>query len=237
MCIKRVFSAKYRVLAHYRRFLLKNAFKRRETLVLALFSLFLHNSMHLHHSQCVHCVKHDNVQKKTRFLRGITRFLRGITRFSALTSCLLKNSFKRRETLVLALVSLFLHNSMHLHHSQCFHCVKHDNVQKRVFSALTSFLLKNLFIRKETLLLASVSLILHHSMHLHHSQCFHCVKHDNVHKTRFLREITRFSALTSFLLKNSFKRRETLVLALVSLFLHNSMHLHHSQCFHCVKTQ
>ena len=31
-------------------------------------------------------------------------------------------------------------------------------------------------------------------MHLHHSQCFHCVKTDSVHKTRFQREITRFSA-------------------------------------------
>ena len=31
-------------------------------------------------------------------------------------------------------------------------------------------------------------------MHLHRSQCFHCVKTDTVHKTRYLREITRFSA-------------------------------------------
>ena len=31
-------------------------------------------------------------------------------------------------------------------------------------------------------------------MHLHHSQCFHRVKTDSVHKTRFKREITRFSA-------------------------------------------
>ena len=73
-------------------------------------------------------------------------------------------------------------------------------------------------------------------MHLHHSHCFHCVKTDSVHKTRFQREITRFSASNVILLKNAFKRRETLVLALVSLVLHNSMHLHHSQCFHCVKT-
>ena len=146
--------------------------------------------------------------------------------------------------LVLALVSLFLHNSMHLHHSQCFIALKHNNVQKTRFlrerprfSALTSFLLKNSFKRRETLVLALVSLFVHNSMHLHHSQCFIALKHNNVQKTRFLREIPRFSALTSFLLKNSFKRRETLVLALVSLFLHNSMHLHHSQCFHCVKTQ
>ena len=32
-------------------------------------------------------------------------------------------------------------------------------------------------------------------MHLHHSQCFHCVvKTHSVHKSRFQREITRFSA-------------------------------------------
>ena len=62
--------------------------------------------------------------------------------------------------LVLALVSLGLHISMRLHHSQCFHCVKTDNVHL-------------------------VSLILHISMRLHVSQCFHCVKTDNVHKTRF----------------------------------------------------
>ena len=37
--------------------------------------------------------------------------------------------------LVLALVSLVLHNSMRLHHSQCFHCVKTDNVNKTRFRA------------------------------------------------------------------------------------------------------
>ena len=67
MCIKRVFSAKKRVLAHLTSFLLKNAFKRREKLVLALKSLVLHNSMCLHHSQCFHCVKTDYVHE-TRFL-------------------------------------------------------------------------------------------------------------------------------------------------------------------------
>ena len=72
-------------------------------------------------------------------------------------------------------------------------------------------------------------------MHLHHSQCFHCGKTDSVHRKRFQREITRFSASNVFA-KNAFKSRKTLVLALVSLVLHNSMHLHHSQCFHCVKT-
>ena len=73
-------------------------------------------------------------------------------------------------------------------------------------------------------------------MHLPRSQCFHCVKTDTVHKTRYLREITRFSASNVVFVKNAFKRRKTLVLALVSLVLHNSMHLHRSQCFHCVKT-
>ena len=38
--------------------------------------------------------------------------------------------------LVSFLVCLILHNSMRLHVSQCFHCVKTNNVQKkRVFSA------------------------------------------------------------------------------------------------------
>ena len=67
MCIKSVFSAKLRVLAHLTSFLLKNAFKRREMLVLALVSLVLLNTMRLHHSQCFHFVKTDNVHK-TAFL-------------------------------------------------------------------------------------------------------------------------------------------------------------------------
>ena len=54
--------------------------------------------------------------------------------------------------------------------------------------------MKNVFNRKEMLVLALVILILHNSMHLHVSQCFHCVKTDNVQKTRFYREKTRFSA-------------------------------------------
>ena len=41
-------------------------------------------------------------------------------------------------------------------------------------------------------------------MRLHHSQCFHCVKTDNVHKTRF-------SASNVFFAENAFKRREMLV--------------------------
>ena len=56
---------------------------------------------------------------------------------------------------------------------------------KRVLAHLTSFLLKNSFKRRETLVLALVRLVLHNSMHLHNSQCFHCVKTDSVHKTRF----------------------------------------------------
>ena len=84
---------------------------------------------------------------------------------------------------------------MRLHHSQCFHCVKTDNVQKtRVLAHLTSFLLKNLFKRRKMLVLTLVSLVLHNSMRLHQSQCFDCVKTDSVHKTRFWREITSFSA-------------------------------------------
>ena len=84
---------------------------------------------------------------------------------------------------------------MRLHVSQCFHCVKTDNVQKkRVFSAkgrvlahLTSFLLKTekRVQTQKMLLSAVVGLILHNSMRLHVSQCFHCVKTDNVQKTRF----------------------------------------------------
>ena len=73
MCKKRVFIAKYRAFAHLTSFLLKNAFKRREMLVLALVGLIEHNSMSLHVSQCFHCVKTDNVQK-TRFYRERPRF-------------------------------------------------------------------------------------------------------------------------------------------------------------------
>ena len=64
MCEKRVYSAKRRVLTHLTSFLLKNAFKRKKMLVLALVNQILHKSMRLHFSQCFHCVKTDNVQKK-----------------------------------------------------------------------------------------------------------------------------------------------------------------------------
>ena len=86
------------------------------------------------------------------------------------------------------------------------------------------------------LVLALVRLVLHNSMRLDVSQCFYCVKTDDVHKTLFSAKKHVLAHLTSFLLKNAFKRREMLVLALTSLVLHNSMRLHHSQCFHCVKT-
>ena len=124
-------------------------------------------------------------------------------------SFLLKNAFKRRKMLVLALVSQNLHIPICLHVSQCFHCVKTDNVfncafpsaliaikpimcKKCVFSAkervlthLTWFLLKNAFKQRQMLVLALFGLILHNSMRLHVSQCFHCDKSDNVQKTRF----------------------------------------------------
>ena len=44
------------------------------------------------------------------------------------------------------------------------------------------------------LVLALVTLLLHNSMRLYVSQYFQSVKTDNVHKTRFWVEITRFSA-------------------------------------------
>ena len=45
------------------------------------------------------------------------------------------------------------------------------------------------------IVLALVRLMLHKSMRLHVSQCFHCVKADSMHETRFKRKITRLSAL------------------------------------------
>ena len=119
-------------------------------LVLALISLILHNSMRLHVSQCFHFLK--TIMCKKRVFTAKKRVL------AHLTSFLLKNAFKRREMLVLALVSLIRHSSMRLHLSQCFHCVKTDNVQKRRFYIV---LLKNAFERREMLVLALVSLILH----------------------------------------------------------------------------
>ena len=67
MCKKRVFRGEItRFSAFNRRFLLRNAFKLKEKLVLGLDNLIRHNSMRFHVSQCFHCVKTDNEQK-TRF--------------------------------------------------------------------------------------------------------------------------------------------------------------------------
>ena len=68
------------------------------------------------------------------------------------------------------------------------------SAKKRILPHLTSFLLENAFKRRKKLVSVLVCLILHNSMRVHVSQCFHCVKTDNVPKTRFQREITRFSA-------------------------------------------
>ena len=91
----------------------------------------------------------------------------------------------------------------------CIKCV--FSAEYRVFAHLTSFLLNNACKHRKLLVLALVSLCLHNLMRLHVSQCFHCVKTNNVHNTRFKREITRFTQLTSFLLNNAFKHREMLV--------------------------
>ena len=70
---KRVFSAKKHVLANLTSFLLKNALKRREMLVLVLVSLIFYNPMRLHVFPSFHCVKTDNVQKNA-FLARINAF-------------------------------------------------------------------------------------------------------------------------------------------------------------------
>ena len=58
------------------------------------------------------------------------------------------------------------------------------------------------------LVLALVGLIQHNSMRLHVSQCFHCVRTDNVQKTRFYRELTSFSVFNVvFALKNAFRKQ------------------------------
>ena len=68
--------------------------------------------------------------KKRRFYREITSF----SVFNVVFA--LKNAFKSKKTLVLALAGLLLHNSMRLLVSQCFQCVKIDNVKKkRILSA------------------------------------------------------------------------------------------------------
>ena len=121
MCIKRVFSAKYRVSSNLTSFLLKNAFKRREMLVVALVSLF---SL----IQCVCTFPSAFIALKP--IMCLKRFFSAKYRVSAILT-----SFKSREMLVVALVSLVVHSSMRLHISQCFQCVKTDNVHKTRFSA------------------------------------------------------------------------------------------------------
>ena len=83
--------------------------------------------MRLHVSQSFQCVKTDNVQKKRVFSEK--------TRFSAFNVVFAENEFKRKKMLVLALVSLIWHTSTRLHNSQCFHCVKTDNVHETRFTA------------------------------------------------------------------------------------------------------
>ena len=46
-------------------------------------------------------------------------------------------------------------------------------------------------------------------MRLHVSQCFHCVKTDYVQKTRFQREITRFSAFNVVSTEKRVKTQES----------------------------
>ena len=87
--------------------------------------------------------------------------------------------------LVVALVSLVVHSSMRLHISQCFQCVKTDNVHKTRFSAFNVVLAEKRVLTQEMLVLALASLILHNFWRLPVSQCFHCVNTDNVHKTHF----------------------------------------------------
>ena len=123
--MKRVFSAKYRVLAHLTSSLLKNAFKCREKLVSALVILVCI-------LQCVCTIPSAFIALKP--IMCIKRVFSAKYRVLAhLTSFLLKNAFKCSEKLVSALVTLVLHISMRLHHSQCFHCFKTDNVHKTRF--------------------------------------------------------------------------------------------------------
>ena len=52
---------------------------------------------------------------------------------------------------------------------------------------------------------ALANIVLHNSLRLHVSQWFHCVKIDNVHDIRFLREITRLSAFNVVFTENRVK--------------------------------
>ena len=87
---------------------------------------------------------------------------------------------------------------------QCFHCAKTDNVHKTRFyhdvmrlSVFNVVFDETAFKRKEMLVLALFSVVLHTSKRLHISHFSHCVKTNNVHKTRFSREITRFSTINA----------------------------------------
>ena len=67
---------------------------------------------------------------------------------------------------------------------------------------------------------------------------FIALKPKKVHKTRFQRQILRFSAFNVvFVKKYALKRKEMPVLALISPILPSSMRLHVSQCFQCVETE
>ena len=102
---------------------------------------------------------------------------------------------------------------MRLQVSQCVHCVKTDNVHQRVFSA-----------KYCVCTFPSAFIALNRIM---------CIKRV------FWNEVTRFSAFKVVFAKkkNALKRGEMSVSVLVRLILHNSMRLHVSQCFHCVKTE
>ena len=93
------------------------------------------------------------------------------------------------------------------------------------------------------LVLTINTLIEHGLRRLHVSQWFHCVITFTVHKTRFERKITVFSAkervlahLTSFQLNNEYKRKGKFVIVLNNLILYSSIRLRNSQCIHCVIT-
>ena len=61
------------------------------------------------------------------------------------------------------------------------------------------------------LVLALVDLIQRNSMRLHVFQCFHCVKTDNVQKTRFSREKLSFNVFNvGFAKKTRLKARKCL---------------------------
>ena len=108
-------------------FLLKNAFKRKEKLVLALVSLILRNLKQLHVSQVFSCGKTYNVHK--------TLFKGEKPSFSAFNVVLLENAFKRRKKLALALDSPSLQIQCVCTFPSAFIALKPTMCIKRVFSA------------------------------------------------------------------------------------------------------